>query len=139
MRYQKHQRTRNKTHSALQRNKISLYKLLEKSQMKTALQVVVIVSFFFTVGRLVAEQLPPKSATSSSTVEQVVTVEMPNISQKDKSFSVDQLSVKVGDTVKFTNDDPFFHNVFSLSPTSTFDLGSYPQGCLLYTSPSPRD
>ena len=96
--------------------------------MKTALQVVVIVSFFFTVGRLVAEQLPPKSATSSSTVEQVVTVEMPNISQKDKSFSVDQLSVKVGDTVKFTNDDPFFHNVFSLSPTSTFDLGSYPQG-----------
>jgi len=96
--------------------------------MKTALQVVVIFTLFFVVGRLVAEQLPPKSATSSDVSEQVVAAEITNVSQKDKSFSVDQLSVKIGDTVKFTNDDPFFHNVFSLSPTLTFDLGSYPQG-----------
>ena len=96
--------------------------------MKTTLQVVVIFTLFFAVGRLVAEQLPSKSATSSDVVKQVVAVEIPIVSQKDKSFSVDQLSVKVGDTVKFTNDDPFFHNVFSLSPTLTFDLGSYPQG-----------
>jgi plastocyanin len=26
------------------------------------------------------------------------------------------------------NDDPFAHNVFSLSDTKSFDLGSYPQG-----------
>jgi len=96
--------------------------------MKTALQIAVIVTVFFTVGRLVADQLPSNSTSSSDTVEQTITVEMPNIGQKDKSFSVDQLTVKVGDTVKFTNDDPFFHNVFSLSPASTFDLGSYPQG-----------
>ena len=68
--------------------------------MKTALQVVVIFSLFFTVGRLVAENLPP------------------NISQKDKRFSMQSLTVKVGDSVTFTNDDPFFHNVFSLSPVS---------------------
>jgi len=30
--------------------------------------------------------------------------------------------------VSFPNQDPFFHNVFSLSPAKTFDLGSYPSG-----------
>ncbi len=48
--------------------------------------------------------------------------------QKNKAFSVEELTVKVGDTVKFTNQDDFFHNVFSLSDLKTFDLGSYPKG-----------
>lgn len=50
------------------------------------------------------------------------------VDQKDKQFSVSQLKIKVGDTVNFVNNDPFFHNVFSLSDAKTFDLGSYPQG-----------
>ena len=50
------------------------------------------------------------------------------VAQKDKQFAVKSLAVKVGDTVNFRNEDPFFHNVFSLSDTKTFDLGSYPQG-----------
>ena len=50
------------------------------------------------------------------------------VTQKDKHFNVRQLKVKVGDTVKFRNDDPFFHNIFSLSKTRSFDLGSYPKG-----------
>jgi len=50
------------------------------------------------------------------------------VGQKDKQFTQEKLSIKVGDSVTFTNDDPFFHNVFSLSPAATFDLGSYPQG-----------
>ena len=50
------------------------------------------------------------------------------VGQKDKQFSVSHLKIKVGDTVNFVNFDPFFHNVFSLSDTKTFDLGSYPQG-----------
>jgi plastocyanin len=50
------------------------------------------------------------------------------IGQKNKAFTVKQLKVKVGDTVAFRNDDPFFHNIFSLSPAQSFDLGSYPQG-----------
>ena len=33
-----------------------------------------------------------------------------------------------GSTVDFPNVDPFFHNVFSLSSASTFDLGRYPMG-----------
>lgn len=50
------------------------------------------------------------------------------VGQKNKAFSVERLKVKVGDTVNFVNDDPFFHNVYSLSETKLFDLGSYPQG-----------
>ncbi len=48
--------------------------------------------------------------------------------QKDKKFSQSGLTVKVGDSVSFKNEDPFFHNVFSLSDVKTFDLGSFPQG-----------
>ncbi len=48
--------------------------------------------------------------------------------QKNKEFTPKELNIKVGDTVKFTNEDNFFHNVFSLSDLKTFDLGSYPKG-----------
>lgn len=50
------------------------------------------------------------------------------VGQKNKEFTVKHLKIKVGDTVAFRNDDPFFHNVFSLSDAAPFDLGSYPQG-----------
>ena len=50
------------------------------------------------------------------------------VGQKGRAFSTAQMKVKVGDTVAFRNDDAFFHNVFSLSETQPFDLGSYPQG-----------
>jgi len=48
--------------------------------------------------------------------------------QKDKMFPVPHLVVKAGDSIKFTNDDPFYHNIFSLTEGSSFDLGSYGQG-----------
>lgn len=48
--------------------------------------------------------------------------------QKDKKFSQTKLAVKLGDTVNFKNEDPFAHNIFSLSETKSFDLGSYPKG-----------
>ena len=50
------------------------------------------------------------------------------VTQKAKAFSTKKLSVKVGDSVKFLNEDPFSHNVFSLSDAKSFDLGSYGQG-----------
>ena len=50
------------------------------------------------------------------------------ILQKDKKFSQTALKVKVGDVVTFKNEDPFSHNIFSLSDIKTFDLGSYPKG-----------
>jgi plastocyanin len=50
------------------------------------------------------------------------------IQQHDKRFDPDLLPVTAGQTVGFPNQDPFFHNVFSLSPTRKFDLGQYPKG-----------
>ena len=55
------------------------------------------------------------------------------IVQNDKTFKMDddqveELTIRVGDTVHFKNEDPFFHNIFSLSDLKTFDLGSYPAG-----------
>ena len=50
------------------------------------------------------------------------------VSQKNKAFSAARLEVRVGDAVSFRNDDPFFHNIFSLSEAQSFDLGTFPQG-----------
>ena len=50
------------------------------------------------------------------------------VSQKGRAFSVKQLTVKQGDSIKFVNEDPFAHNVFSLSETKSFDLGSHGTG-----------
>ncbi len=50
------------------------------------------------------------------------------MTQKGKAFGAKTLKIKVGDSVKFVNEDPFSHNVFSLSSVKSFDLGSYPQG-----------
>jgi hypothetical protein len=36
--------------------------------------------------------------------------------------------VPVGSVVDFPNDDPIYHNVFSLSRAKAFNLGRYPQG-----------
>ncbi len=50
------------------------------------------------------------------------------VAQKNKAFSMKKLTVKVGDTVKFVNEDSFAHNVFSLSAPKSFDLGSFGNG-----------
>ena len=50
------------------------------------------------------------------------------VAQKNKSFSVKKLTIKVGDSVKFVNEDSFAHNVFSLSAAKSFDLGSFGNG-----------
>lgn len=50
------------------------------------------------------------------------------VKQKNKAFSTKKLTVKVGDSVKFVNEDSFAHNVFSLSAAKSFDLGSFGNG-----------
>ena len=50
------------------------------------------------------------------------------ITQVDEEFVPHVVAVPVGSTVEFPNDDPFFHNVFSLSGAASFDLGRYPPG-----------
>lgn len=50
------------------------------------------------------------------------------IRQKGEAFHPRVLAVTRGSTVEFPNHDPFFHNVFSLSSASNFDLGRFPMG-----------
>jgi plastocyanin len=38
------------------------------------------------------------------------------------------LPILAGSSVEFPNEDPFYHNVFSLSRAREFDLGRYPRG-----------
>lgn len=51
-----------------------------------------------------------------------------SIVQKDEQFVPHLVAVTAGSAVAFPNDDPFFHNVFSLSRGSTFNLGRYASG-----------
>ena len=49
------------------------------------------------------------------------------LEQKNRRFLPDTLVIPAGSTVSFPNRDPIFHNVFSLSKLSSFDLGNYPK------------
>ena len=48
--------------------------------------------------------------------------------QKNKQFEPHLLVLPVGSAVDFPNQDPFFHNVFSLYKGKRFDLGLYEAG-----------
>jgi plastocyanin len=48
--------------------------------------------------------------------------------QRNKTFIPRVLAVPAGSSVDFPNNDPIFHNVFSLARPSPFDLGLYRSG-----------
>lgn len=50
------------------------------------------------------------------------------IVQENETFVPRVVAITRGSSVIFPNGDPFFHDVFSLSRSATFDLGSYPKG-----------
>ena len=50
------------------------------------------------------------------------------VTTQRKRFSPRVLPVSVGSVVRFPNQDPIFHNVFSVSPGNRFDLGRYQEG-----------
>ena len=47
------------------------------------------------------------------------------VMMKAKAFTPHVVVVPVGGTVEFPNDDPIFHNAFSVSPENKFDLELY--------------
>ena len=51
-----------------------------------------------------------------------------SIAQRDEQFVPHLVAVTAGSSVAFPNEDPFFHNVFSLSRGASFNLGRYPSG-----------
>lgn len=50
------------------------------------------------------------------------------VTQKDKKFSQDEITIAVGDTIVFKNADDTAHNVFSSSEATKFNLGMQKQG-----------
>jgi plastocyanin len=54
--------------------------------------------------------------------------QIPRLVQKGKQFSPHLLVIPTGTSVEFPNQDPFFHNVFSLYNGKRFDLGLYEPG-----------
>ena len=48
--------------------------------------------------------------------------------QKDKRFSPHVIAVRVGTDIEFPNQDPYFHDVFSIYRGKPFDLGLYESG-----------
>lgn len=53
---------------------------------------------------------------------------VPRLEQRNKAFHPSLVVVPVGGKVEFPNDDPFFHNVFSLYEGKRFDLHLYESG-----------
>ncbi|HUP22192.1 MAG TPA: hypothetical protein VNB06_04550 [Thermoanaerobaculia bacterium] len=50
------------------------------------------------------------------------------LATRDKAFAPSWLVVPAGSTVRFPNNDPILHNVFSVSPGNAFDVGLYGRG-----------
>jgi plastocyanin len=55
-------------------------------------------------------------------------VQPPAVASREKRFEPHVLVVTRGSTVSFPNVDPIFHNAFSRTPGSEFDLGLYRRG-----------
>jgi len=69
--------------------------------------------------------LKSNTMLNSATPEDSQTLQ---IAQLGETFIPHVLPIVKGSTVEFPNQDPIFHNVFSLSGTKSFDLGRYPKG-----------
>jgi hypothetical protein len=50
------------------------------------------------------------------------------IRQLNEHFFPRVVAVPLGSEVTFPNDDPIYHNVFSMSRARTFNIGRYPRG-----------
>jgi plastocyanin len=71
--------------------------------------------------------LTPLGTTPAPTPPQQ-TRPIPQLVQKNKSFQPSLVVIPAGGQVEFPNQDPFFHNVFSLFDGKRFDLGLYESG-----------
>jgi plastocyanin len=61
-------------------------------------------------------------------IAQPTSVTTDTMRQRGAVFIPYVLPVLAGSSVEFPNEDPFYHNVFSLSRAREFDLGRYPRG-----------
>jgi len=65
----------------------------------------------------------------SSDIDSTIALKpIPKLAQHDQMFVPRVQVVVQGGAVDFPNEDPIYHNVFSVSPMRRFDLGKYPRG-----------
>jgi plastocyanin len=69
-----------------------------------------------------------EDAPASAESLQRATEPLPVLAQKGQAFVPRVLPIPVGAVVDMPNFDRVYHNVFSLSPVRSFDLGRYPMG-----------
>lgn len=50
------------------------------------------------------------------------------LTNRDRTFVPPLLVIPAGSTVRFPNDDPFYHSIYSTSPADPFDIGFYGTG-----------
>lgn len=72
--------------------------------------------------------LTPLGNTAAPPMPQQQASQIPQLIQSNKSFHPSLLVIPAGGKVEFPNQDPFFHNVFSLFDGKRFDLGLYESG-----------
>jgi plastocyanin len=72
--------------------------------------------------------LTPLGTTPAPSLPVQQSSEIPQLVQKNKMFHPSLLVIPAGGQVEFPNQDPFFHNVFSLFDGKRFDLGLYESG-----------
>lgn len=72
--------------------------------------------------------LIPLDSAAKAQTQSPVAGRSPQIIQRNKTFDPHVLAVQVGTVVAFPNEDPFFHNIFSLFDGKRFDLGLYEAG-----------
>lgn len=72
--------------------------------------------------------LIPLDDAAKARMQPPATGHSPQIVQRNKTFEPHVLAVQVGTVVAFPNEDPFFHNIFSLFDGKRFDLGLYEAG-----------
>jgi plastocyanin len=47
------------------------------------------------------------------------------VHNEDRQFIPETVVIRAGTSVRFPNDDPFFHSIYSSSPADPFDIGYY--------------
>jgi plastocyanin len=79
-------------------------------------------------GRIDASGVVVWLAAPDGTVLRGASKQRKVITQRNKRFSPHIIAVETGSEVDFPNEDPFFHNVFSIFNGKRFDLGLYASG-----------
>jgi plastocyanin len=72
--------------------------------------------------------LIPADGAAPASIPVATPDQRPRIVQRNKTFEPHVIAVEVGTEVEFPNEDPFFHNIFSLFDGKRFDLGLYEAG-----------